>query len=496
MAETLLLALAEWSIRAAGLAGAAGALLWVARVKDAQVKLTAWTVVLGAVLLMPLALPVAPQISISMPRFLSRASHPTPQPQPAFDFSLIRPNFSAAPQNTSSIHGVDLAAGLWLLIAATMLFRLVIGMRLSARLIRASRAIDDRSRESDLVRIPITVGVLRPVVILPMDWRDWPERKLNAVMAHELAHVRRRDPLRQLAASIYRSVAWFHPLAWWLRTEIASLAEEASDDAALAAGEDRAKYAEALLNFIERAPRRVEWEGVSMANRRTRMRRIDRVLDHNRKLSEAPGSRTLAALVLAALPLAYLATAAKPVWAQTPAPTAAVQTTTVPVCGGDPAMAKWLNEDVAYLITREERVAFEHLGGLAECQHFVEQFWFRRDPPGAPENEFRSEHYRRIAYANGQFGTASTAGWRTDRGRVYMTYGPPDEIESHGAGADGAAGANSAGYEEWLYRNNTTLGNVLFRFVDSSMNHEYGWSTWEICPASTPAKRDPRYSVQ
>jgi GWxTD domain-containing protein len=469
MAETILLALAEWSIRATVLAAAVGALLWAARIKDAHIKLTAWTIVLMATLLMPLAAPLTPRLSISVPRFMAQTRDGRPQAQPAFELPAI-PRFSAAPRKTFSPRWTDIAAGLWLLTALTMLSRLLLGLRLSARLVRSSRQIEDKIRESDLVRVPITVGVVRPVVILPSDWRDWPAPKLRAVTAHERAHVARHDPLRQLAASIYRAVAWFHPLAWWLRAQLAELAEEASDDAAIAAGEDRVKYAEALLSFIERTPNRVQWEGVSMANRQTRMRRIDRVLDQNRELSRPSNNRALAALVLAALPLIYAATAARPVWAQRPV----VPSVDTKVCGGSQAYADWLNEDVVYIITNEERQAFERLGNEPECTQFIEQFWLRRDPA------FKAEHYRRIGYANEHF-ASSVPGWRTDRGRIYITYGPPDEIEAHFNGEKVQRPADQGGgvtetypFDQWLYHHNAALGDdVLFEFVDNAGDHEY-----------------------
>jgi GWxTD domain-containing protein len=469
MAETILVALTEWSIRAAVLAGTVGALLWVARIKDAHLKLTAWTIVLIATLLMPLAAPLTPRLSISVPRFMAQARDGNAPLQPTFEIP-VAPRFKAAPRKSFTPRWTDITAGLWLLTALTMLSRLLLGLRLSARLIRSSRPIEDGIQECALVRVPITVGVIRPVVILPSDWRDWPAAKLRAVTAHERAHVARHDPLRQLAASIYRSVAWFHPLAWWLRTQIAELAEEASDDAAIAAGEDRVKYAEALLSFIERTPSRVHWEGVSMANGKTRMRRIDRILDHNRELSRPSNHRTLAALVLAALPLIYLATASRPVWAQ--APVAPVADTKV--CGGSPAYANWLNQDVAYIITNEERQAFERLRDEAECGQFVEQFWERRDAA------FKAEHYRRIAYANEHF-ASGRPGWQTDRGRIYITYGPPDEIEAHFNGekvqrpADQGGGVTEAyPFDQWLYHHNAALGDdVLFEFVDSARDGEY-----------------------
>ena len=481
MAETVLYALLEWSIRTAVLAGVVGALLAAARIKNAHTKLSAWTIVLAASLLIPFAAPLTPRVSISVPRFFAQATKPKPEPQPAFQLPPLRRDSIATPRNTP-LHWSDLCAGLWLLIALTMLLRLWLGSRLSARLVRASKMIDGNLRESDLVRVPITVGVIRPRIILPSDWRDWPEHKLRAVVAHEQAHVERRDPARQLAASIYRSLAWFHPLAWWLRAELVELAEQASDDAAIAAAEDRVGYAEALLSFIERTPQRVEWEGVTMANRQTRMRRIVRVLDNNRELSAPSTKRALAVLIVAALPLIYLATAMRPVLAQAPAavPSGHAQLSNTNVCGGNAAYAKWLNEDVAYLITNEERRAFEQLPSAAECSMFVEQFWLRRDPtPGTPENEFKEEYYRRIAYANQHFATA-VPGWRTDRGRVYITYGPPDEIEAHPGSIhqrpaeEGGGTSELYPFDQWLYHHNNALGiDILFEFVDRTRDNDY-----------------------
>ena len=92
---------------------------------------------------------------------------------------------------------------------------------------------------------------------------------------------------------------------------------------------------------------------------------------------------------------------------------------------------KWLEEEVPYIITDEERSAFLQLQTNEEREQFIEAFWQRRDPtPDTVENEFKEEHYRRIAYANERF-SSGIPGWRTDRGRIYIMWGPPDEIESH-----------------------------------------------------------------
>src|SRR5713226_2249360 len=95
---------------------------------------------------------------------------------------------------------------------------------------------------------------------------------------------------------------------------------------------------------------------------------------------------------------------------------------------------KWLSEEVTYIISDEERSAFLRLQNNEEREQFIEQFWLRRDPtPDTVENEFKEEHYRRIAYANERF-DSGIPGWKTDRGRIYIKFGPPDEIESHPSG--------------------------------------------------------------
>ena len=94
----------------------------------------------------------------------------------------------------------------------------------------------------------------------------------------------------------------------------------------------------------------------------------------------------------------------------------------------------WLEKDVAYIITDEERAAFRQLSNEEERDQFIEAFWQRRDPtPDTEENEFKEEHYRRMAYANDHF-AAGIPGWKSDRGRMYIMYGPADEVESHPSG--------------------------------------------------------------
>src|SRR5512141_2134142 len=142
---------------------------------------------------------------------------------------------------------------------------------------------------------------------------------------------------------------------------------------------------------------------------------------------------------------------------------------------------KWLSEDVAYIITDEERTAFKRLSTDEEREQFIEQFWLRRDPsPDSAENEFKEEHYRRIAYANERF-ASGIPGWKTDRGRIYITYGPPDENESHPSGGsyerpyeEGGGTTSTYPFEQWRYRYIEDIGNdIIIEFVDPTMSGEY-----------------------
>jgi GWxTD domain-containing protein len=138
---------------------------------------------------------------------------------------------------------------------------------------------------------------------------------------------------------------------------------------------------------------------------------------------------------------------------------------------------KWLNEDVVWIITDEERAAFKQLSNDEERDNFIEQFWLRRDPtPDTEENEYKEEHYRRIAYANEHF-AAGIPGWKSDRGRIYIMYGPADEIDSHPSGGtyerpieEGGGETSTFPFEDWRYRYLEGIGQeVIIEFVDTCM---------------------------
>jgi len=142
---------------------------------------------------------------------------------------------------------------------------------------------------------------------------------------------------------------------------------------------------------------------------------------------------------------------------------------------------KWLEVDVGYIITSEEREAFKHLNTDEEREQFVEQFWLRRDPtPDTIENEAKEEHYRRIAYTNERF-ASGIPGWKTDRGRIYIMHGPADEVESYPAGGsyqrtpeEGGGSTSVYPFERWRYRYIEGVGtDVIIEFVDPSGSGEY-----------------------
>ncbi len=141
----------------------------------------------------------------------------------------------------------------------------------------------------------------------------------------------------------------------------------------------------------------------------------------------------------------------------------------------------WLNEDVTYIITDEEREAFKKLATAEEREAFIENFWLRRDPtPDTPENEYKEEHYRRIAYANEHF-AAGVPGWKTDRGHIYIVFGKPDEIDAHPSGGmyerpmeEGGGSTSTYPFETWRYRYLEGVGQeVMIEFVDTCMCGEY-----------------------
>ena len=147
----------------------------------------------------------------------------------------------------------------------------------------------------------------------------------------------------------------------------------------------------------------------------------------------------------------------------------------------DTPYRQWLNEDVIYIISPDERNAFLQLATNEEREQFIEQFWLRRSSnPDLPDNDFKEEHYRRIAYANEHY-ASGIPGWKTDRGKMYIIWGPPDEIESHPTGGtydrpmdEGGGSTTTYPWETWRWRYLEGIGeNIILEFVDPSGSGEY-----------------------
>src|SRR5437667_12148350 len=147
----------------------------------------------------------------------------------------------------------------------------------------------------------------------------------------------------------------------------------------------------------------------------------------------------------------------------------------------DSAYRQWLTEDVTYIISPDERNAFLQLDTNEERAQFIEQFWLRRSSnPDLPENDFKEEHYRRIAYANEHY-ASGIPGWETDRGRMYIMWGPADEVESHPTGGtydrpmeEGGGSTSTYPWETWRWRYLEGIGeNIILEFVDPSGSGEY-----------------------
>lgn len=145
------------------------------------------------------------------------------------------------------------------------------------------------------------------------------------------------------------------------------------------------------------------------------------------------------------------------------------------------AYKKWINNDVSYIITKEEKKAFYALQTDEERENFIENFWRRRDPnPDTEENEYREEYYERIAYANEHF-TSGIPGWKTDRGRIYIAWGKPDSVETHPTGGsydrpsyEGGGSTTTYPFEVWFYRHLDNVGEGLeIEFVDPTGTGEY-----------------------
>lgn len=326
--------------------------------------------------------------------------------------------------------------------------------------------------ESGLARVPVVIGHLRPVILLPVGLlTGLPAGQIEAILLHELAHIRRQDYLVNLLQTSVECLLFYHPVVWWISGVMRTEREHCCDDLAISLNGDPREYASALATLEER-----RWDAAQPALAATGGNLVKRI---RRLLLPAEGPSSALTPIVSAGILIITAAVGLTAW-QERMPASPPDGRSTQAQGANGAYTKWLNEDVVYIITAQERAAFLKLDTNEEREQFIQQFWERRNPtPGTPENEFRKEHYRRIAQANLRFPTATgTAGWRTDRGRIYIVFGPPDEIDDHSSpGAynhSGDPGPHTFPYIDWKYRYIDGIGNdVSMEFFDLRGTHEF-----------------------
>jgi GWxTD domain-containing protein len=299
--------------------------------------------------------------------------------------------------------------------------------------------------ESSLADGPIVLGHFRPLILMPVGLlAGLPPSQVEAILTHELAHVRRHDYLVNLLQRFVEGVLFYHPASWWISRVIRAERENCCDDIAVALSGSAHEYAAALA-----AAEQSRWSGREPALAATGGSLVKRI----RRLLQPKRPNRAWTPLLGSLILMVITAAALVAW-QPSSP-----------------YVKWLNEDVVLIVTGDERASFQKLKTNDERDAFIGQFWLRRDPtPGTVPNEMKEEHYRRIAYSNERYGASATPAWQTDRGRMYIVYGPPDEIESHPSGGIRIADP----FEIWLYRHVDGIGdNLSVTFVDRGRRGDF-----------------------
>ncbi len=289
--------LLDASIRSSAVALLVGAVIWLARVHSSSLRHKAWLGVLGAMLFMPILPRVTPRIEV--PVYSQRVRGPRAQAPDSFDSgqagvtlprldrsapaaaSVLPPATPTARSGYAIPAWPGLIAGGYAIVAAILLFRLFAGWLFARRLAASSKPISVRNMtvyESSGIATPITVGLRSPRIMFPADWTGWPDDKLTAVLAHEAAHVRRRDTVTSFFAHLNQCIFWFHPLAWWLQRQLSLDAEQDCDDAGVLAVGGNRKYTEVLLDIAQTAQRRPAFHGVGVDGSGLLGPRIDRLL--------------------------------------------------------------------------------------------------------------------------------------------------------------------------------------------------------------------------
>jgi beta-lactamase regulating signal transducer with metallopeptidase domain len=308
--------LLDASVRAILAACCVAAILAAVRVRSAAARHAAWTAVMATMLFLPvlpkLALPISLPLAtealsqpaaarLELPTYLPALTAPTSQLPAATSGPAAAP--TARPPALRSLPWRSIILGFYLTGAVILLARLATGWWRATSLIRSADPVSVPSgripvRESAAVAAPLTAGVFRPRVLLPQGWRDWPAENLRAVLAHEAAHVRRRDGMIALMAQANRCLFWFHPLAWWLEREIVATAEQAADEAALGIATAPRAYAQILIEMADEVRRRggrSAAQALSMAGG-VLERRIDSILSAHTIVPLSPRRKAVVAV--------------------------------------------------------------------------------------------------------------------------------------------------------------------------------------------------------
>ena len=308
----------ELTVRATLLALGTAATLWLLQARAAAVRHAGWTVVVVAMLVLPPWLAAGTTVSVPLLPASTVAGGGGPASGDDRSPASARTPLDRVDRGVAAANDADArAAGAlfgWpaILVGAyvagllAMLVRLAIGSLQAIALRRGAQRRGGRLTSRRCVT-PVTVGWLRPALILPDDWERWRPAQLDAVLTHEQAHARRRDPLVQWLALLNRAVFWFHPLAWWLERRLAALAEEACDAAVLAAGHSPQDYSRYLLEMaraVRRRGGRLQLVGMAMPGTGL-PRRLQRIFDQQPARSSR--ARVIGTVVLCAISSAVFA---------------------------------------------------------------------------------------------------------------------------------------------------------------------------------------------
>ena len=326
--------LAGWLVRSFTLVLGGAVVLWLLRVRNPVIRLTAWTALLTGSVAIPALMMALPKLPITVTRSQRRTPAAVAPGDAAIGLltaaAVPGPHPAASPRAAAKpLSWPRIAAAAYLLVAGALLLRLFTGWIVSVRFLHRCRDCGMAEggmgiRESHQIASPVTVGIIRPVIVLPADWRDWGSAKLGAVLAHERSHIDRRDPAVQFVSAIHRAALWASPASWFLHRSIVRAGEEASDEDGVMATGDRALYAEILLEFIQRGVGKASWIEVAMARYDRPEKRIRRILNSTAMPRRVP-RWAMAAIVTAGAWLACLSAATTP----QSAPTSAQKNATV-----------------------------------------------------------------------------------------------------------------------------------------------------------------------